>query len=257
MQLFENFPNITELELNGTFSDINLDDLVNLEKLTLSGRIGDEFNFELFKNFCNHLQDLTIHIKDLDDEIISKLFYGYTFPYLVKLYIKESQVTKLKEKMFNRFPMLQSLTMHENRELRRIESDAFSSLTNLVELDLHRNCIESINQKHFSQLNNLKSIDLYNNRIKCIEENSFSSLKNLTKLDLSVNGLRELNPNLFIGLGNLKYLNLRDNGLKKFDLSIFDYIGNIEEIILAYNWIDNIDEIKRKFKYSKIKIHTF
>ena len=230
-QIFENLPNIKELELNGGFSEIYLDDLVNLEKLSISGNlIGKNFNFALFETLCDHLKELSIHIRYINDKDISKLFYGYSFPNLVKLDIKFSQITKLEKELFESFPMLQSLIITNNSKLRNINSDSFSGLTNLVNLDLSWNRIAAINQRHFSALANLETLDLSKNRIICIEDNSFSNLKNLKKLELSSNNLPKLNPKLFANLENLENLNLY---LREFDGSIFRYISNIKKIALS------------------------
>ena len=52
-QLFENLLNIKKLVIIAeVFSDINLDYLVNLVNLTISGEIDEGFNFELFENIC-------------------------------------------------------------------------------------------------------------------------------------------------------------------------------------------------------------
>ena len=251
-QIFENISNIKELELNGDFSDINLDDLVNLEKLSISGEIDQDFNSGLFKIICNTLQEISINIRNLDDEIMNELFYGRNFPYLVKFDLMYSKITRLEKELFDRFPMLQSLSITYNNELRKIDDDAFSSLTNLVELDLRRNCIDSISQKQFSKLISLKSLNLSYNKILFIEEKSFSNLKNLANLDLSANSLLTLNPKSFIGLGNLKFLNLGSSLFRYFDLSIPRNFVNFEKINLTRSRITNRDEIRSKYDESKI-----
>ena len=256
-----NLPSLKHLvwKSNKLNLNINLDDLINLEKVKISGRIdnGLYFNFGIFKKICNHLQELSLSLSNISNEQITELFHGLNFPALVKLHIQKSEVTKLEKRMFKGFPMLQSLTINENSKLRRIESDAFSSLTNLIELNLDRNSIDSINQKHFSRLIKLNILNLYNNRIGYIKEKAFSNLKNLTKLSLGGNCLRELNPHSFIGLENLKSLDLSDNRLKKFDLSIIDYIGKIEKIALLHNSISNEKEIEERFKDSKIRFDFY
>ena len=249
-RLFGNLSSIRELEINGElFSDINLDDLVNLGKLSIYGKIDDEFNLELFKIICNHLQELSISFCNISNEQIAELFYGYNFPYLVKLDINHcKKITTLEKEVFEGFPMLQSLSITSNEELREIDNDAFSSLTNLVDLNLSCNCIVSINEKHFSELINLKTLDLKSNRMELIEGNAFSNLKNLVNLDLRSNRLLTVNPQLFLGLINLKYLDLSFNRLRYFELSIFDYICNINHIKLTPNYMCNLDEISTFIK---------
>ena len=103
--------------------------------------------------------------------------------------IESSRITKLEKKLFDGFPMLQSLNISYNEELRIIDYDAFSSLTNLVNLYLHDNCIERLDYRTFSKLVNLVTLNLSNNFIMSIQENTFSNLKNLIKLDLTRNQL--------------------------------------------------------------------
>lgn len=244
-QLFENLSNLRELKIVcDVFSDINLDDLVNLGKLSISGKIDDQFNFELFKIICNNLQELSISLYNISNEQITQLFYGLSFPNLVKLNIEISKITKLEKKMFEGFPRLQSLTIANNEELRKIAKNTFSNLTNLVDLNLSWNCIDEINKRHFSKLMRLKSLDLKANRIESIEDNIFSNLKKLKKLDLCSNNFPEFNPKSLIGLVNLKYLDISYNGLTYFDPSIFHYLCKINRIRLSFDSIDNRDEIR-------------
>ena len=90
-KLFEMCPNIEELTLRGIFCNINVDSFVNLKKLRLNGDLSDEFNFDLFKNISNQLEELWIEFKNINDEMISKMFIlsptFRTYPFvLVKLH---------------------------------------------------------------------------------------------------------------------------------------------------------------------------
>ena len=98
--------------------EINLDDLVNLEKLIISGQLQVDFNLGLLKNFCTRLKELSIHIINTDHEDISEAFYGLNFPNLVKLDITNGNFTKLEEELLERFPMLQSLRLTGNDQIR-------------------------------------------------------------------------------------------------------------------------------------------
>ena len=190
-QIFGNLSTIKELRIDAGFTDINLDDLVNLEKLTIFGDIGRNFNFDLFKNICNHLQELSIILGNIANEHINELFYGLNFPNLVKLHIVKSQVAMLEKNMFEGFPMLQSLTLNENKRLRKIDNDAFSSLTNLVELDLKNNSIVSINQKHFAPLGNLKYLNLMNNRLKKFDLSILDYIGNIEEILIDGNWIKD------------------------------------------------------------------
>ena len=54
---------IEELHLHGNFSNFNLDSLVNLRELSIAGYIDKSFNFELFKNLCNQLENLNSSVR--------------------------------------------------------------------------------------------------------------------------------------------------------------------------------------------------
>ena len=246
-RIFEQLSNINLLQLKGCFSNLNLDSLVNLEILSLSGEINDDFNFGLFENLSNHLQELSIDLK-IDNYQISQLFNGHIFPYVKSLTIHSSTITKLEKKLFQGFPILQALNFDYNKELLKIDNDAFSSLSNLIYLKLNSNCIKKLDQINFSPLINLEILSLKDNQIESLEENIFSNLKNLKELDLSYNRLSTLKPQSFCGLENLEKLNLSDNKLTDFDMRILVNIGKIERIQLEFTYIRNKDEFRKRFK---------
>ena len=62
----------------------------------------DEFNFDLFENICEQLEEISIEVRNLDDKFLAKLFYGHNFPYLHKLVLRKCQITKFEKKFFDR-----------------------------------------------------------------------------------------------------------------------------------------------------------
>ena len=182
---------------------------------------------------------------NLDDTILSKLFYGYTFPYLNKLCLSKCKITQLEKKLFdNRFPMLKALLVCENKEIRKIDDDAFSNLKELDYLILKDNSIESIEKCHFSNLTKLIALILDGNPLKNIkEEYVFSGLKNLRNLGLNKTQLTSLSPNSLAGLRNLERLSLKDNNFIKFDFDILGRMRRIKMIYLSGNPIINKDII--------------
>ena len=86
-KFIENSPYIETLHLHGDLSCFNLDSLSNLNELTLTGIIKDDFNVHLFDNLCNQLEYIDIRCKNLDDKYLEKLFYGRNFPYLTNFAI--------------------------------------------------------------------------------------------------------------------------------------------------------------------------
>jgi hypothetical protein len=76
-RLLDQLQHIQELYFNGKLSYFNLDSLVNLRELSLSGTIDERFNFELFKNLCKQLENLKIEIKNIDENAFVNLFGDY------------------------------------------------------------------------------------------------------------------------------------------------------------------------------------
>ena len=256
LNYIEYLPNIEGLYLHGDLSYFNLDSLSNLKKLELSGKIMDDFNYHLFDNLCNQLENIDISCSNFDDKCIEKLFYGRKFPYLSTLSIINSSANiKLEKKLFDGLGMLKNLIIFLNENLRIIDTDVFSNLIELQELHLSDTCIKFIDNTLFSNLIKLKKLDLNGNQIESIEENSFSNLHNLEYLDLSWNRLTSLSAKSFAGLDNLKELNLNHNKLVNFDLDIFDNIRKIAEINLYLNPNINKDEILNRSLQSNIKVY--
>lgn len=258
-RVFENLSAIEELKIEGVFSNLNLDDLVNLKNLNLSGSINNEFNFGLLKNLCNQLEKLEIYLDNIDNEKINQLFFGLRFPNLEELTIEKSKITKLEKKMFDGFPTLKTLHIRFNNDLRIIDFGAFSSLTSLVNFVFNNNSIETLEKGVFSELVKLDTLKLNNNQINDIEENVFSNLANLKDLDLSHNKMSIVKPQSFIGLNGLEKLNLNNNVLTDLDFGILEYICRIKNIGFDNNKILKKQEtqIKNRLKDSKISSYYY
>ena len=128
-KLSDYLPNIERLALTGKISSLNFDNLFNLKLLSLYCYLKDDFNYffdyDLFKNICNQLEGIKIVSQDIGDNFLDKLFHGHNFPYLHKLVLAKSKITKLEKKFLDRFPMLQIFSAFKNKQLRKIDDDAF------------------------------------------------------------------------------------------------------------------------------------
>jgi Leucine-rich repeat (LRR) protein len=105
--------------------------------------------------------------------------------------ISQCEITKIEKKMFDELPMLEKLMINNNKDLRIIEEDAFSNLTQLVYLYLNKNRIESLGAWTFFELANLNHLDLSYNQLESIDENLFSGQQNLKTLYLRGNRLTD------------------------------------------------------------------
>ena len=248
-KLFDNLPNIEYLALHGFLSDFKLDSLVKLKSLSLSGPVCKEFNFDLLKNICSQLEELSIGYIFNDFESVTKFFSDKKFPNIKTFYIGSNSY-KLEKKLFDLFPMLQTLHI----SFSQVDQDLFSNLGQLTSLYFSNNFIKSstFNKIDFSYLVNLKYLNLSRNWLKTIDANIFSNLTSLRALDLSCNGLKVLDAKIFRSLNRLIWLNLNNNLLLKFDLCILDYIREIREISVLRNRIVNKEEILARIKDSEI-----
>ena len=225
--LIEQSPNVESLSLNcKNLCYFNLENSNNLKYLYISGEIKnkEDFNIDLFKTICSSLTDLTIISENVDNEFIAKLLCGHNFQNLSKLIINASEITRIEKKLFDGFPVLESLYLSYNKQLETIDSCAFSSL------------------------NRLKKLSLNNNNLTSLHPESFIGLRNLIELDLSNNYLTHLEPQVFKDLANLEDLDLYNNKLTHFDLRIMEYIGKINRIFLSMNPIENKKEILYVYK---------
>ena len=96
-----------------------------------------------------------------------------------------------------------------NCKLEIIEDDAFSSIKKLTSCYSMGNCLKTLEKRSFSsQLTNLEELYLRNNRIESIEWNMFSNMKNLRVLDLVANNFPKLDSQTLNRLRNLEKLEL-------------------------------------------------
>ena len=210
-KLFEIFPNIEELSLDGYFSNIDFTSFVDIKKLSISGSILKDFNFALFTNICNQLEYLKIGFNNIDDENISKLLNGHTFPKVLSLNISSSKITRLEKKLFDGFPLLQSLTANNNKDLTTINKNAFSNLKYLKRLLLSSN----------DQLSEL-------------DPEIFSCLGNLEKLDLGYNKLTRFDIKIMNYIVKIKEINLANNKIENISELTYFFFIPLKRIPKAY-----------------------
>ena len=184
-KLFEICPNIEELSLHGRYLNINIEGFVNLKKLTLVGNLMDNFNFK--KSMCKQLEELDIFFYNMNDESISKLLCSLCFPNLSKLRIDSSKITRLEKKLFEGFPMLKSLYVLHNSELKTIDKEAFSNFKNLTELVLISNELSEFDPELFSCLKNLGKLNLASNKLTHFDVKIKHYLININEIRLSGN----------------------------------------------------------------------
>ena len=214
-ELFDQLQNIEELHIGGDFHYFNFDSLVNLKSIIINGSICDGFNFELFKNLYNQINELHICINNIDYEGLLKLLNEHTFHNLEILVISQCNIKRLEKKFIEQFPSLGIFRM-SNCNLEIIENDAFSISKKLKYLDLSENIFKNISKLDFSKLSNLEYFYMRKNCLESIENGSFSHMKNLKLIELSDNQLVIRNLDAFCGhyLNKVELL-IKNNNLQQ------------------------------------------
>ena len=112
-----------------------------------------------------------------------------------------------------------------------------TSLTNLVELDLSWNLLESIPTEALKTAASLRRLSLNNNhRLKVIDEYSFPDLESLIFLDLNDCQLEVIDSGAFLGLKSLRTLLLSGNKLKSMPGSVIEPLSHLQELNLHGNY---------------------
>ena len=187
-KLFESFSNIEVLSLDGNFSNISFDSFTNLKGLLICGSLLNNFNFDLFKNICNQLEHLKIAFYNIDDENMFKLLNGKNFPYVSKLEINNSKMTRLEKKLFDRFPMLRSLDVNSNNDLKTIDKDAFWNLKKLKYLSIsNSDKLSELDSELFSRLENLEKLNLRQNKLTRFDLKIMNYIVKVNEINLENN----------------------------------------------------------------------
>jgi hypothetical protein len=133
-----------------------------------------------------------------------------------------------------------SLDLRSN-QISRIESGAFSGLTNLTELVLNGNRLSSIELGAFSGLANLTTLALNHNQLSNIEAGVFNKLTNLEQLYLDDNQISSIEPGDFDGLPYLKVLGLNHNQISSIEPGDFSGLANLRRLDLNSNVLLSIE----------------
>lgn len=111
--------------------------------------------------------------------------------------------------------------------IERVDSSAFSHLSNLVEIDLSENRLKEVPSHAFEPAFELRELNLRSNPLKRIRSNDFLYTPSLTRLDLSFCLITSVAFNAFEPIENLLHLKLQGN---KLTLLHSDVIISLERL---------------------------
>ena len=114
-----------------------------------------------------------------------------------------------------------------------LDGQIFSSLVNLVSLNISNNKLDRINNSFFNQAN-LKILDLFTNYISLIERDSFASLISLKILTLFGNSYFQVDQTTFTGLNNLTELYMGVENLLNININTFDGLNSLRNVYFIY-----------------------
>lgn len=110
----------------------------------------------------------------------------------------------------------------------------FEGITNLVELDLSWNLLQTIPKEALKDCRYLMTLSLRGNPIRKVHQDTFDTLKDLQTLDLSQCQLTEIDSQSFYKLNNLHWLKLDNNLLAKLQPE-FDFPAGLRGVSLHSN----------------------
>ncbi|XP_047528577.1 chaoptin-like [Vanessa atalanta] len=137
-------------------------------------------------------------------------------------------------------PSLSRVFLSHNNIL-EVPIDSFFNSSKISIIHLDKNCIHTINSESFSDLENLEELQIDFNYLNQVPHSILSNNKNLTKLRLDNNKFSDLNNNTLVSLINLKDLRINNNELKHIAKNIFNNSIYLEEIHLNHNKITSIE----------------
>ena len=152
------------------------------------------------------------------------------------LLLQNKDIIKINDNAFRKLHNLEKLNVANNL-IKKLDNITFTYLVHLSDLHLENNQISLIERNSFKKLIKLKFLYLFNNKIKKITNDMFSGLLELSQLYLNNNKLTEIENRSFSDLVNMNLLNINRNIISKLDLNIFKNNTNLKEIFASHNKI--------------------
>ena len=143
--------------------------------------------------------------------------------------------------MFQKLTNLEELNLKEN-QIQTINEGAFDEISNLKQLWLWRNEMTTVKYGMFRGLNSLSRIVLQENNIQEVEDGSFRDLKKLEYLFLNSNEFTKVTSEMFSGLESLELISLYDNKINRIDQNAFSNLKSLTSLILANNSLTKLPD---------------
>lgn len=121
----------------------------------------------------------------------------------------------------------------------KIQTQHFTGVVNIVELDLSLNRISAIDDNAFESNSNLRQLDLTGNRLKVLHHSTFSKVRSLEDLNLSQNPIELMNK-FFLKSNSMKRLTMNSCHLTTVYRETFSELRQLEKLDLNSNEIETL-----------------
>jgi Leucine-rich repeat (LRR) protein len=159
-----------------------------------------------------------------------------------RIEIKRSKFPNFPSNFFEAMTNLETLLANDCGivNLQIFGSNSLLNLAGILNLELNRNLLETLEAYTFYRTKNLKNLSLHANRLSHIDALAFYGLSYLEFLNLSNNKLAHLDPSVFTPLFSVSEIILTNNQLKVFNFDILASNGNLKTLGLWNNSLSTL-----------------
>lgn len=161
-------------------------------------------------------------------------------PGLEDINIKYGDIKEVLPFAFNNMSNIREIILSQDH-IETLHRHAFYHHRRLAKITLDGNHITEINRDVFVELPHLEELFLTNNKITTLHDKAFIHLIHLTILELDKNKIFSLNSETFSGLKKLKMLELSGNNLQVIGDNTFLPLEHLETLDLQDNQIEMLD----------------
>uniref|UniRef100_A0A1B6GDA1 LRRCT domain-containing protein n=1 Tax=Cuerna arida TaxID=1464854 RepID=A0A1B6GDA1_9HEMI len=212
-----------------------------LQELNLSFNNIKDIHTTAFSKLADNLYKLDMSFmqtKEFPEEALKPLTS------ITILFLDNNAITVLPKTAFYGFGKLHYLDLEHNK-LTTLPVGLFHSNVHkqLHDVWLSYNLISTIETNMFTSLSELRSVALTGNFIKVIKTYTFVQLPNLITVSLSENQISVVSEHAFIDIPRILRLDLQNNLMKEFSLSVFQNVSTSQfpmALNLSYNLISNL-----------------
>jgi Leucine rich repeat len=178
---------------------------------------------------------------------------GVTFPQLIEFKVADCKVRTVESNIFTHMNNLTNLQLIKN-EISHIAEDAFDDLKKLKDLDLSYNKLETLSSKLFYSLSCLEGLYLDHNNITKLGQHLLEKNLGLTHISIQINQLKTLHEDFFNSTTKLQSVSLQKNQINVLSSKLFENKEFLERVDLRGNVCVNVT-FSIKFESEKMKQH--